>query len=157
MFPNICNKKIVTCLYFPGTMIPSNLMLKEFSRYGRIGKHMIRSSSQNCEALLMVWFLLHKETIMIIHYHGLLFYPTIPENLLILLWKIAVLFLAHLSTKCSWWAIVVSGCPSSVVVRRATCVVRRPSSVNIWCLHSRDHICDTIFLKLSENICFDNI
>jgi len=47
-------------------------------------------------------------------------------------------FLAHLSTKCSWWAIVVSGCLSSVVVRRA-------SSVNIWCLHSRDHICDTIF------------
>jgi len=29
-------------------------------------------------------------------------------------------FLAHLSTKCSWWAIVVSGCPSSVVVRRAS-------------------------------------
>ena len=29
------------------------------------------------------------------------------------------LFLAHLSTKCSWWAIVVSQCPS--------CVVRRPS------------------------------
>ena len=28
----------------------------------------------------------------------------------------ASLFLAHLSTKCSWWAIVVSGCPSSVVV-----------------------------------------
>jgi len=26
--------------------------------------------------------------------------------------------LAHLSTKCSWWAIVVSGCPSSSVVRR---------------------------------------
>ena len=24
-------------------------------------------------------------------------------------------FLAHLSTKCSWWAIVISLCPSSVV------------------------------------------
>ena len=42
-------------------------------------------------------------------------------------WKYA--FLAHLSTKCSWWAIVVSGCPSS-------CVVCRASPVNIWCLHS---------------------
>ena len=31
-----------------------------------------------------------------------------------------VWFLAHLSTKCSWWAIVVSGCPSSVVVRRVS-------------------------------------
>jgi len=41
-------------------------------------------------------------------------------------------FLAHLSTKCSWWAIVVSGCPSCVVVRRVSCVVRRPSCVNIW-------------------------
>jgi len=37
--------------------------------------------------------------------------------------------LAHLSTKCSWWAIVVSGCPSSVVVRRPSSVVRRASSV----------------------------
>ena len=33
------------------------------------------------------------------------------------------LLLAHLSTKCSWWAIVVSSCPSSVVVRRPSCVV----------------------------------
>ena len=33
---------------------------------------------------------------------------------------LAVTFLAHLSTKCSWWAIVVSQCPS--------CVVHRPSS-----------------------------
>jgi len=32
-------------------------------------------------------------------------------------------FLAHLSTKCSWWAIVVSGCPSCVVVRLASSVV----------------------------------
>ena len=66
--------------------------------------------------------------------------------------------LAHLSTKCSWWAIVVSGCPSSVVVRRRpSCVVRRPSSVNIWCLHSKDHICDMIFMKLCQNVCIDNI
>jgi len=36
-----------------------------------------------------------------------------------------ILLLAHLSTKCSWWAIVVSGCPSSVVVRRASSVVRQ--------------------------------
>jgi len=36
-------------------------------------------------------------------------------------------------------------------------VVRRASCVNIWCLHSIDHICDTIFLKLVQNICFDNI
>ena len=58
--------------------------------------------------------------------------------------------LAHLSMKCSWWAIVVSGCPSSSVV----CHV---SSVNIWCLHSRDHICNTIFMKLGQKVCFDNI
>ena len=32
--------------------------------------------------------------------------------------------LAHLSTKCSWWAFVVSQCPSSVV-RRPSSVVRR--------------------------------
>ena len=31
-------------------------------------------------------------------------------------------FLAHLSTKCSWWAIVISQCPSSVV-RCVSCVV----------------------------------
>ena len=36
-------------------------------------------------------------------------------------------------------------------------VVCRPSCVNIWCLHSWDHICDTIFMKLSQNVCFDNI
>jgi len=39
------------------------------------------------------------------------------------------LFLAHLSTKCSWWAIVTGLCPSSVVVHRPSCVVRRPSCV----------------------------
>ena len=71
--------------------------------------------------------------------------------------KNASLFLAHLSTNCSWWAIVVSGCPSSVVVRRASSVVRRASSVNIWCLHSRDHICDLILMKLDQNVCFNNI
>jgi len=37
----------------------------------------------------------------------------------------SVIFLAHLSTKCSGWAIVIGLCPSSVVVRRASCVVRR--------------------------------
>jgi len=44
--------------------------------------------------------------------------------------------------KCSWWAIGVCGCPSPV---------------NIWCLHSRDHICDTIFMRRGSNVCFDNI
>jgi len=29
--------------------------------------------------------------------------------------QIIIQFLAHLITKCSWWAIVVSGCPSCVV------------------------------------------
>jgi len=51
--------------------------------------------------------------------------------------------LAHLSTKCycgQWLS-----------------VVRRVSCVNIWCLHSRDHICDMIFMKLGQNVCFDNI
>jgi len=45
----------------------------------------------------------------------------------------------------------------SVVRRRASSVVRRPSSVNIWCLHSRDHICDLILMKLDQNVCFNNI
>jgi len=45
-------------------------------------------------------------------------------------------FLAHLSTKCSWWAIVVSGCPSSVVVRRPSCVVRRPSTFDVYTLET---------------------
>ena len=36
-------------------------------------------------------------------------------------------------------------------------VHRRPSCVNIWCLHSRDHICDPIFIKLCQNVCFNNI
>jgi len=51
-------------------------------------------------------------------------------------WTIPVPFLAHLSTKCSWWAIVVSGCPSSVVVRRASCVVRRVSTFNVYTLET---------------------
>jgi len=38
----------------------------------------------------------------------------------------------------------------SVVRRRASCV-------NIWCLHSRDHICDLILMKLDQNVCFNNI
>ena len=42
------------------------------------------------------------------------------------------LFLAHLSTKCSGWAIVIGLCPSSVVVRRPSSVVRRPSCVNFF-------------------------
>ena len=45
-------------------------------------------------------------------------------------------FLAHLSTKCSWWAIVVSGCPSSVVVRRPSCVVRRASTFDVYTLET---------------------
>ena len=40
--------------------------------------------------------------------------------------SILSVFLAHLSTKCSGWAIVIGLCPSSVVVRRASSVVRRP-------------------------------
>ena len=45
-------------------------------------------------------------------------------------------FLAHLSTKCSWWAIVVSGCPSSSVVRRASSVVRRASTFDVYTLET---------------------
>jgi len=41
------------------------------------------------------------------------------------------LFLAHLSTKCSGWAIVTGLCPSCVV-RRPASFVRRPSSVNFF-------------------------
>jgi len=46
-------------------------------------------------------------------------------------------FLAHLSTKCSGWAIVTSLCPSSVVVRRAASVVRRAacSVCKLFCLN----------------------
>jgi len=36
--------------------------------------------------------------------------------------EISLVFLAHLSTKCSGWAIVTGLCPSTVVVRRASCV-----------------------------------
>ena len=43
--------------------------------------------------------------------------------------QVPTAFLAHLSTKCSGWAIVIGLCPSSVVVRRPSCVVRRASSV----------------------------
>ena len=51
--------------------------------------------------------------------------------------KSRCLFLAHLSTKCSWWAIVTGLCPSSVVVRRASsvvraCVVRKLFYLNIF-------------------------
>jgi len=39
--------------------------------------------------------------------------------------------LAHLSTKCSGWAIVTGLCPSSCVVRRPSCVVRQLFYLNI--------------------------
>ena len=42
------------------------------------------------------------------------------------------LFLAHLSTKCSGWAIVTGLCPSSVVVLRASSVVRKLFYLNIF-------------------------
>ena len=45
----------------------------------------------------------------------------------------------------------------SVVRRRVSCIVCRVSCVNIWCLHSIDHICDPILTKLCQNVCFDNI
>ena len=38
-------------------------------------------------------------------------------------------FLAHLSTKCSWWAIVVSQCPSSVVRCPSSVVPRAASTI----------------------------
>ena len=45
---------------------------------------------------------------------------------------ITILFLAHLSTKCSWWAIVTGLCPSSCVSRHAACVVRKLFYLNIF-------------------------
>ena len=51
-------------------------------------------------------------------------------------WLFICSFLAHLSTKCSWWAIVVSGCPSSVVVRRPSSVVRRASTFDVYTLEA---------------------
>jgi len=50
------------------------------------------------------------------------------------------LFLAHLSTKCSWWAIVVSGCLSSVVCRRP------PSTFDVYTLES------TFVIRFSWNL-----
>jgi len=44
----------------------------------------------------------------------------------------SVNFLAHLSTKCSGWAIVTGLCPSSCVVRRASCGVRQLFYLNIF-------------------------
>ena len=40
-------------------------------------------------------------------------------------------FLAHLSTKCSGWAIVIGLCPSCVI-RRPSCVVRKHFYLNIF-------------------------
>ena len=45
---------------------------------------------------------------------------------------LSMFFLAHLSTKCSWWAIVTGLCPSSCVGRRASCVVRKLFYLNIF-------------------------
>ena len=49
-------------------------------------------------------------------------------------WQRALAFLAHLSTKCSWWAIVVSGL--SVVRRRPSSVVRRASTFDVYTLET---------------------
>jgi len=45
---------------------------------------------------------------------------------------LSIRFLAHLSTKCSGWAIVTGLCPSSVIVRRPSCVVRKLFYLNIF-------------------------
>jgi len=47
---------------------------------------------------------------------------------------VSLYFLAHLSTKCSGWAIVTGLCLSSVVVRLPSYVVRHSSSVNFFYL-----------------------
>ena len=57
-----------------------------------------------------------------------------------------VRFLAHLSTKCSWWAIGIVLCPSSVV--------RRPSST---CVRSRGHSFGRILMKVGQVVCLDEI
>ena len=49
----------------------------------------------------------------------------------IIAFKIFYLYLAHLSTKCWGWAIVIGLCPSSVV-RRASSVVRKLFYLNIF-------------------------
>ena len=56
--------------------------------------------------------------------------------------------LAHLSTKCSWWAIVVIGCPSSVVVRR-------PSTFDVYTLETT--FVTWFLMKLDQNVCFNTI
>jgi len=77
----------------------------------------------------------------------LLFHYCVRQFLIFFSAASASLFLAHLSTKCSWWAIVVSGCPSSVVVCR-------PSTFDVYTI---DHNCDSILTKLCQNVCIDNI
>ena len=42
------------------------------------------------------------------------------------------LFFAHLSTKCSWWAIVKGFCPLSVVGHHASCVVLQHCYLHIF-------------------------
>ena len=55
----------------------------------------------------------------------------------LLFWNVYRILLAHLSTKCSWWAIVVNGCPLSVVVcRPSSCVVRRRSTFDVYTLET---------------------
>ena len=53
--------------------------------------------------------------------------------------------------------LMVSYCGQWVVRRPSSSVVRRASCVNIWCLHSRDLICNLNLMKLDQNVCLNNI
>ena len=53
-------------------------------------------------------------------------------------------FLAHLSTKCSWWAFGIVWCP--------TCVVRREGRQQLVCYHSSAHIHKAIIIKLGYDM-----
>ena len=55
---------------------------------------------------------------------------------------LGLLFLAHLSTKCSEWAIVL----------RSPCVVNF-----LPCVYSRRHIFSSIIMKLGQNFCLDEV
>jgi len=96
--------------------------LKKLSQNGKLMGNFIRGTSCN-EFILNNLRLIAKQVITIYFNHSR---PAHSR------WN-----LIFSSPECSWWAIVVSGCPSSV---------------NIWCLHSRDHICD--FMKLGLECLF---
>ena len=63
--------------------------------------------------------------------------------------KVFACFLAHLSTKCSGWAIVIGLCPLSSIVRRASSVVRKLFYLNTF----SSETAHWILTKLHSGLC----